>query len=96
MRLQPVALGVALGAVWGASLFLTTWVSFYSGYGRLFLEVLARSIYPGYTISPAGSFLGLAYGFLDGFVSASLIAWIYNKVANGGQRHGTETKDRET
>lgn len=81
MKLKPMALGIALGAVWGGSLFITTWLSFYTGYGKLFLEVLAQSIYPGYTISPSGSFLGLFYGFLDGFISASIIAWIYNKLA---------------
>lgn len=84
MGLKPIALGIALGTVWGGSLFVTTWISYYTGYGRLFLEVLAQSIYPGYTITPAGSFPGLFYGFLDGFVSATLIGWIYNKVASYG------------
>ena len=80
MKLRPVALGVALGSVWGVSLFITTWISYYTGYGRLFLEVLAQSIYPGYTITPLGSFLGLFYGFADGFISAALIGYIYNKL----------------
>lgn len=80
MKLKPLALGIALGLVWGGSLFLTTWLSYYTGYGKLFLEVLAQSIYPGYTISPLGSFLGLFYGFLDGLISAGLIALIYNKL----------------
>ena len=80
MKLRPVALGVALGSVWGVSLFIITWISYHTGYGRLFLEVLAQSIYPGYTITPLGSFLGLLYGFADGFVSAALIGYIYNKL----------------
>lgn len=80
MKLNPLGLGVALGAVWGGSLFVTTWLSYFTGYGRLFLEVLAQSIYPGYSITPGGSFLGLCYGFVDGFVSAALIGWIYNKM----------------
>jgi len=84
MKLRPVALGVALGSVWGVSLFITTWISYYTGYGRLFLEVLAQSIYPGYTITPLGSFLGLLYGFADGFVSAALIGYIYNKLVKRG------------
>jgi hypothetical protein len=67
-------------------LFVTTWISYYTGYGRLFLEVLAQSIYPGYTISPVGSLLGLFYGFLDGLISASFIGWIYNKIAGRGPR----------
>lgn len=80
MKLKPYALGIALGIVWGAALFITTWLSYYTGYGKLFLEVLAQSIYPGYTISPLGSFLGFFYGFLDGFISATIIGWIYNKI----------------
>jgi len=84
MKLRPVALGVALGSVWGVSLFITTWISYYTGYGRLFLEVLAQSIYPGYTITPLGSFLGLSYGFADGFVSAALMGYIYNKLVKRG------------
>lgn len=80
MRLRPLALGIGLGTVWGVSLFITTWVSYFSGYGKLFLEVLAQSIYPGYSISPLGSFLGLFYGFFDGLISGFCIAWIYNKM----------------
>ncbi len=86
MKLRPVALGIALGAVWGCALFITTWLSYFTGYGKLFLEVLAQSIYPGYTITPAGSFLGLFYGFLDGFVSGTLIGWIYNKIVSLSSR----------
>jgi hypothetical protein len=85
-RLSPIALGVALGTVWGGALFITTWFSYFTGYGSLFLEVLARSVYPGYTITPAGSFLGLFYGFLDGFISAALIGWIYNKIISYGSQ----------
>lgn len=80
MKLKPLALGIALGIVWGSALFVTTWLSYYTGYGKLFLEVLAQSIYPGYTISPIGSFLGLIYGFVDGLISAALIGLIYNKI----------------
>lgn len=80
MKFKPVALGIGLGTVWGISLFITTWLSYFTGYGRLFLEVLAQSIYPGYTISPLGSLLGLLYGFLDGLISGFFIALIYNKL----------------
>lgn len=83
MKLKPIALGIALGTVWGGSLFITTWLSYYTGYGKLFLEVLAQSIYPGYTITPAGSILGLIYGFFDGLISATLIGWIYNTIVRG-------------
>jgi len=79
MRLRPFALGAALGIVWGGLLFITTWLSYYTGYGELFLKTMAESIYPGYSISPLGSFLGFFYGFLDGFICATVIAWLYNR-----------------
>ncbi len=81
MRLNPFALGLSLGIVWGSALFVTTWLSYFAGYGRLLLDVLAGSIYPGYTISPLGSFIGFLYGFLDLLIMGALVGWIYNKIA---------------
>lgn len=81
MKIKPLAFGTALGLVWGASVFITTWLSYYTGYGKLFLEVLAQSIYPFYTITPLGSFIGLVGGFIDGLVSGALIICIYNLLA---------------
>ncbi len=83
MKLRPLYLGISIGIVWGVSLFITTWLSYYTGYGKLFLEVLAQSIYPGYSITPLGSFLGLFYGFLDGLISGSIIGAIYNRLSGG-------------
>ncbi len=83
MKLRSLYLGISLGIVWGFSIFITTWLSYFTGYGRLFLEVLAGSIYPGYSITPMGSFVGLFYGFIDGVVSGSIIAMIYNKLIGG-------------
>jgi len=81
MKFKPLALGVALGVVWGGALCITTLVSVYTGYGRLFLESLPQSLYPGYSISLVGSFLGLIYGFLDGLIGGALLGWIYNRIA---------------
>jgi hypothetical protein len=80
MKFRPLALGLSLGIVWGSALFVTTWLSYFTGYGRLFLEALAVSLYPGYTISPGGSFIGLLYGFLDLFIMGTILGWIYNKI----------------
>lgn len=81
MKLKPLALGVAIGILWGGCIFLTTLLSHYTGYGRAFLEALPQSVYPGYKITVAGSFVGLVYGFFDGFISGVIVGWIYNKVA---------------
>jgi hypothetical protein len=81
MKIKPFALGLSLGIVWGVVLFITTWLSYFTGYGKLFLDGLAGSIYPGYTISPAGSFLGLVYGFIDLLIMGTLAGWIYNRIS---------------
>ncbi|MDA8239305.1 MAG: bacteriophage holin [Nitrospiraceae bacterium] len=81
MKIKPFALGLSLGAVWGGALFITTWLSYFTGYGKLFLNTLAVSIFPGYSISPLGSLLGLFYGFLDLFIMGMLAAWLYNGIA---------------
>jgi hypothetical protein len=78
-KISPLGLGVALGVVWGVSLFITTWISFYTGYARVFLEVMAGAIYPGYAITPVGSLLGLVYGFIDGLLGGAIIGWIHNR-----------------
>ncbi|MCK5139402.1 MAG: bacteriophage holin [Thermodesulfovibrionia bacterium] len=81
MKLKPLALGITIGIFWGVSVFLTTVLCHYTGYGKLFLEALPQSLYPGYSITLRGSFAGLVYGFVDGFVSGAIVGWIYNKVA---------------
>jgi hypothetical protein len=81
MKLKPFTFGLSLGIVWGGALFITTWLSYFTGYGKLFLDVLAVSIYPGYSISPLGSLIGLLYGFIDLLVMGTLVGWIYNRIA---------------
>lgn len=83
MKLKPLALGITIGILWGGCIFLTTLLSHYTGYGRLFLKALAQSIYPGYSITLAGSVVGLIYGFLDGFICGAIFGWLYNKIAGG-------------
>jgi hypothetical protein len=77
--LNPKALGLALGIFWSITMLLTTLISLYTGYGREMLEVMV-SLYPGYSISPMGSLVGLIYGFIDGFVMGFILAWLYNKL----------------
>jgi hypothetical protein len=81
MKFKPVALGISLGILWGGALFVTTWLSNFTGYGKSFLDATAGSVYPDYTISPVGSFVGLGYGFVDLFVGGLLLGWIYNKIS---------------
>ncbi|MEW6001658.1 MAG: hypothetical protein AB1638_03285 [Nitrospirota bacterium] len=54
-------------------------LSVLTAYGKLFLDVLAGSIYPGYSISPLGSIISLFYGFVDLLIAGTIIGWIYNR-----------------
>jgi len=80
MKINQKALGLSLGVVWGGCVFITTWISYLTGYGEEFLG-LVQSIYPGYSITPLGSVVGLVYGFVDLFVCGYIVGWIYNKLA---------------
>lgn len=77
MKLNLKALGFAAGIIWGVAVFLLTLISIGSGYADKALKGVA-SIYPGYSVTIGGSFIGLVYGFVDGFVTAVIFGLIYN------------------
>jgi hypothetical protein len=39
---------------------------------------LLQTAYIGYTLSPVGSMVGLAWGFIDGAIGGAVLAWLYN------------------
>lgn len=73
------SLGLALGITWGVGLFVLAWLSIIFSWGTPMLAVFA-SFYIGYDHTVVGSFLGLFWGFLDGFVGGVVIAWLYNLI----------------
>jgi len=76
-RLNPVAAGLAMGIVWGLCMPFMGLTSHFWNWGTKFVELMG-SVYIGYTNTIAGSFIGLAWGAVDGFIGAFLLAWIYN------------------
>jgi hypothetical protein len=79
MKLNKTALGLAMGILCGAAVFVATlWVTW--AHGGDHLSLLSR-FYIGYSISYFGAFLGLVYGFIDGFIAGWLLAWLYNAFA---------------
>jgi len=78
--LSPLRLGMAGGIIWGVSMFICTILAINIGYSERFLDIM-MDIYPGYSISGAGTILGLVYGFIDGFAGFFLLGWIYNKLS---------------
>ena len=85
MRLDPKALAMACGALWGGALLLVSLVNLAApGYGGAFLE-LAASIYPGYD-GPAGFgplIVVTLYGLVDGAIGGFVLAWLYNLWVRG-------------
>ena len=81
MRLDIKAFALSFGIIWGIGLFFMTWWIIFFGDAqgqRTFIGL----VYRGYELSPAGSFYGLVWGFVDGAVGGAIFAWLYNKLAN--------------
>jgi len=78
-KLQPLALGIAIGVLWAIYVFVAG-IFAMSGWGVALVTALA-SFYIGYGASIVGAIVGAVWAFIDGFVAGFIIAWIYNRVA---------------
>ena len=77
MKLDVKAFALTCAIVWGAGLFMTTWwIIFLDGPsdGPTFLG----SLYRGYSVTPVGSLIGLAWAVVDGLIGGAIFAWLYN------------------
>ena len=79
MKIHVQRLALTAGIIWGGAIFITTLAAVYFNYGVAFLNGIA-SVYPGYTITPIGSFVGGIYGFIDAFVGVYIAIWLYRKL----------------
>ena len=76
MKLNPKALGMAVGLVKGTVILLATiYVTWMQGGDTL--GHLSR-FYLGYTVTYLGALVGFLYGLADGFVLAYIGASLYN------------------
>jgi hypothetical protein len=81
MKLNVKAFGLAFGLWWGFGLFfLTWWIMLFEG-ATGEVTMIGR-LYRGYTITPIGSFIGLAWALVDGFVGGIILAWLYNLICD--------------
>ena len=80
MKLNVKAFALACGIIWGLGLFILTWwiIAFDGATGE---PTLIGKCYRGYTISPIGSVISLAWGSVDGQVDGAVFAWLYNVIA---------------
>lgn len=76
MRLNVKALAFTAAILWGVGLFLVTWWLIVLGHGDA--KVFFNRMYPGYTVTPLGSIIGLIWAFVDGLICGAIFAWIYN------------------
>lgn len=88
MRLNIRAFALTCGLIWGFGIFALTWwiILFEGATGEI---TLIGQIYRGFNISPAGSIIGLIWGFLDGLIGGAIFAWVYNLISH-------ETKKGDT
>jgi len=73
------ALGVAIGVLWAAYVFLCGITAMFD-WGTALVAALS-SLYIGYGPSIMGAVIGAVWGFIDGYIAGVVIAWIYNAVA---------------
>lgn len=85
MKLDVKAFGLACGLVWGLGLFLLTWwiIAFEGATGD---ATFIGRLYRGYSITPFGSLIGLAWAFVDGLIGGLIFAWLYNLLAEKSKK----------
>lgn len=77
MRLNTLAFASTCSLIWGFGVFfLAWWIMAFDGRG-VDPGILGH-IYRGFTITPVGSVIGLAYALVDGFFGGLVFAWLYN------------------
>ncbi|MDA2920415.1 bacteriophage holin [Desulfobacterota bacterium AH_259_B03_O07] len=82
MKLNIKAFALTCGIIWGLGLFALTWwmIAFGGATGE---KTIIGKFYIGYSISAAGSFIGLIWGFVDALIGGAIFAWLYNLIAAG-------------
>ncbi len=76
-QLHALAAALSVGLVWAVGLFIWTLCSVRTGYGAEMLELMS-TVYIGYTVTVKGAFVGLVWGFLDGFIGTFIAVKVYN------------------
>ncbi|MBA7700035.1 hypothetical protein ES703_108741 [subsurface metagenome] len=91
MRLDVKAFGLVCGLVWGIGLFLLTWwiIAFEGATGDV---TFIGRLYRGYSITPVGSVIGLAWAFFDGLIGGLIFAWLYNLLSEKMKRQEPASK----
>ena len=81
MKLNILAFALAFGIWWGGGIFIATWWLIAQG-GVTAAPMFLEHFYYGYSLTPVGSFVGLAWGFICGAICGAILAWLYNLLAD--------------
>lgn len=78
-KLDKIALGVATGAIGGLTVFAATAFLILKGGNSVGQNLsLLNQYFIGYSVTWAGSFIGLLYGFISGFILGWGAAFLRN------------------
>jgi len=77
--LDPQRVGLTLAIMTAFGILFLGLLSKFLGWASPIVRLI-ESLYIGYTDTCKGIFIGMIWGFLDGFVGGYLFAWIYNKL----------------
>lgn len=75
-RVDGEALGKAMGLLWAGAV-LVLGLTARQGWGEEWQDLLS-DVYLGYDSTNQGLVIGTIWAFVDGFVGAYLLAWLYN------------------
>ena len=81
MKFKIRAFALTCGLLWAGGIFVLTWWLILM-HGISDEPTLLGSFYLGYSVSPAGSFIGAIWGFIDAVLGGAIFAWLYNKLSD--------------
>jgi hypothetical protein len=86
MKLNPKALALTSGIIWGLIFFIATiWLLIIGSTGKTIIKF--NEFFIGYSFSIGGAFIGLLWGFVDGAIIGFIFAWLYNLLTpKGGEK----------
>jgi hypothetical protein len=78
MKLNVRSFALAAGIIVGLAVFaVTAWFLLFNYPGYTLHKL--HKIYIGYSVTWPGALLGLAWGFVEGFIAGGIFAWLYNR-----------------
>jgi hypothetical protein len=79
-QLNPKALGLALGILWGVGVLFMGLLAMVCSWAQPMVDWLSL-MYLGYSASIPGALIGTLWAFVDAFLGGWVLAWLYNRLA---------------